>query len=151
MTLFIDSYAGPCSVRAGAVGSYRLILVVEPLIPKPSQPITIQEVLDKWDDGYMDWMWQSLLLTGTDNWLMVEAIRRGLLVAWLMARISGKCIQSSVWLHLFSNAALLEAKWHDPFGTTPLCICKRILWRDAGLACDPSDTTGDLKASPWLG
>lgn len=75
----LEKIGRPCSVRAGAAGSYRLVSVAEPLIPKPS-PTTIREVLDEWDDGETDWMWRSLRLTGTDEWL-VEAIRTGSLVA----------------------------------------------------------------------
>jgi hypothetical protein len=40
-------------------------------------PETIQEVLEEWGNG---WMWKSLRMTGTDDWL-VEAVRTGSLRA----------------------------------------------------------------------
>lgn len=75
----VEHVGRPCSVREGAAGAFRLVSVAEPIIPKQS-PQTIREILDQWDDGDTDWMWRSLRMTGTDDWL-IDSIRTGSLRA----------------------------------------------------------------------
>ena len=49
--------------------------------PAPKHvPQTIREVLDEWETDDSEWMWRSLRMTGTDNWL-VDAIQNGTLCA----------------------------------------------------------------------
>jgi hypothetical protein len=90
----LEKVGVPCSVREGAGSSYRLVSVAEPPLPQPA-PQTIRDILDGWEDGDTDWMWRSLRMAGTDDWL-VEAIWRGSLVA--------VTVQSSARQPLFWNA-----------------------------------------------
>jgi hypothetical protein len=67
----------PCSVREAPNGSVRLISTQQVPSGEEQLPETIQEVLEEWGNG---WLWKSLRMTGTDEWL-VDAIRNGTLRA----------------------------------------------------------------------
>jgi hypothetical protein len=66
----------PCTVQERAGGKMLIVNSADPVVVK-ELPETIQEVLEEWGNG---WMWKSLRMTGTDDWL-VEAVRTGSLRA----------------------------------------------------------------------